>query len=211
MPDWSETLWGNIPSDDDTTLSRMLKRLQPQKQHLAEFVSEEIILNAEKNRELFYATLTTIKSFELYDYFPILMQQNKNLFYLNNHFPWESEILNNTCGYILYGEQIASIIQKVTNYSMESADQLMRELGKKNALVLLHERKLFLEASAKNGYKTEIADWLFDLLLANSAYAYLKTNTLCKVVNDYRLSYLEVHYPEMANIENTVTNSDTDA
>lgn len=79
-------------------------------------------------------------------------------------------ILKDTYGTILYQEQIMRIAQDMAGYTLGQADLLRRAMGKKKASEMEKHREDFLSGSAKNGVKREIAETLFDQMVAFAEY-----------------------------------------
>ncbi|WP_207714031.1 DNA polymerase III subunit alpha [Scytonema sp. UIC 10036] len=79
-------------------------------------------------------------------------------------------ILEETYGTLCYQEQIMKMAQDLAGYSLGQADLLRRAMGKKKVDEMMKQREKFVDGSAKNGVKKQIADDLFDQMLKFAEY-----------------------------------------
>ena len=79
-------------------------------------------------------------------------------------------ILKETYGVIVYQEQIMKIAQELAGYSLGEADLLRRCMGKKKLAEMEKHREKFIDGSAKNGVKKELANELFDQMVVFAEY-----------------------------------------
>ncbi|NJO43114.1 MAG: hypothetical protein HC865_21540 [Cyanobacteria bacterium RU_5_0] len=69
-----------------------------------------------------------------------------------------------------YQEQIMKMAQDLAGYSLGQADLLRRAMGKKKPEEMKKHQAIFVEGSAKNGIKTQVAEELFDQMLKFAEY-----------------------------------------
>ncbi|MFO5528016.1 MAG: DNA polymerase III subunit alpha [Cuspidothrix sp.] len=79
-------------------------------------------------------------------------------------------ILNETYGIMVYQEQIMKIAQDMAGYSLGQADLLRRAMGKKKVAEMEKQKQNFIDGSAKNGVKPQVAEHLFGDMLKFAEY-----------------------------------------
>ncbi|GCL43658.1 DNA polymerase III subunit alpha [Dolichospermum planctonicum] len=79
-------------------------------------------------------------------------------------------ILNETYGIMVYQEQIMKIAQDMAGYSLGQADLLRRAMGKKKVSEMEKQKQNFIDGSAKNGVKSQVAEHLFWDMLKFAEY-----------------------------------------
>jgi DNA polymerase III subunit alpha len=79
-------------------------------------------------------------------------------------------ILNETYGIMVYQEQIMKIAQDMAGYSLGQADLLRRAMGKKKVSEMEKQKQNFIDGSAKNGVKPQVAEHLFADMLKFAEY-----------------------------------------
>ncbi len=106
-----------------------------------------------------------------------------------------AEILDSTYGVIVYQEQVMAIAQKLAGYSLGSADNLRRAMGKKKKEVLDKEFVPFSEGMRANGYSNHAIKTLWDLLVPFADYAFNKAHTAGYGLVSYWTAYLKANHP----------------
>lgn len=104
-------------------------------------------------------------------------------------------ILKETYGVILYQEQVMKIVSDMAGFSLAKADNLRRAIGKKIPEVMEREKQAFLEGSAKNGVKKNIAEKIWNLIDYFSGYGFNKSHSTAYALISYQTAYLKAHYP----------------
>ncbi|MEA5538821.1 DNA polymerase III subunit alpha [Limnoraphis robusta Tam1] len=84
--------------------------------------------------------------------------------------PLLQSILQETYGILVYQEQIMKMAQDLAGYSLGEADLLRRAMGKKKLSEMQKQREAFIDGSTKNGVSKQIAEHLFDQMLAFAEY-----------------------------------------
>lgn len=117
-------------------------------------------------------------------------------------FPQLEWILKETRGVVIYQEQVMQIAQVVAGYSLGSADNLRRAMGKKKAYVMDQQKEIFMKGdgekipgAVKNGYDPKKADDLFDKLAKFAGYGFNKSHSAAYALVSYQTAYLKANYP----------------
>ena len=118
--------------------------------------------------------------------------------------PMLKDILEVTYGCIVYQEQVMDIFRKLAGYSLGRADMVRRAISKKKEKDLLRERKNFIygneedgiAGAIKNGISEEIANKIFDEIVAFANYAFNKAHAASYAVVSYQTAYMKFHYPK---------------
>ena len=122
-------------------------------------------------------------------------------------------ILKETCGVILYQEQVMEILHTLAGYSMGRADLVRRAIAKKiRPDVLELQREIFVYGNdgkddlpacdggcLKRGIDEETANAVFDDIEKYCPYAFNKSHAVSYALLAYRTAYLKCHYPEEWN------------
>lgn len=105
------------------------------------------------------------------------------------------DILAETYHLIVYQEQVMAIAQKVAGYSLGSADNLRRIMGKKKAKDLEKEKPVFMEGMKNNGYSQGASDVLWETLIPFSAYGFNKSHSVGYALISLVTAKMKAHYP----------------
>lgn len=108
--------------------------------------------------------------------------------------PELSEILDETCGCIVYQEQVMQIFRTVAGYTYGKADIVRRAIAKKKAGVIEKEYDTFVKGAAEKGVSEEDAKKLFDEMSAFSNYGFKKSHAAAYALISYRTAYLKANY-----------------
>ena len=128
-------------------------------------------------------------------------------------------ILKVTYGCIVYQEQVIEIFRQLGGYTMGQADNIRRAISKKKMKVIEAERKVFVYGDREknipgcisNGIREDVAQSLYDEIVAFANYAFNKAHAVCYAVVSYQTAYLKCHYPRqyMAALMTSVLDSAT--
>ncbi|MBR5023167.1 MAG: DNA polymerase III subunit alpha [Oscillospiraceae bacterium] len=126
-------------------------------------------------------------------------------------------ILKVTYGCIVYQEQVIEIFRQLGGYTMGQADNIRRAISKKKMNVIEAERKVFVYGDKEkniagciaNGISENVAQSLYDEIVAFANYAFNKAHAVCYAVVAYQTAYLKCHYPRqyMAALMTSVLDS----
>ena len=133
--------------------------------------------------------------------------------------PQLEPILKVTYGCIVYQEQVIEIFRQLGGYTMGQADNIRRAISKKKMKIIEAERKVFVYGDPEknipgciaNGISEQVAQSLYDEIVAFANYAFNKAHAVCYAVVAYQTAYLKCHYPKqyMAALMTSVLDSAT--
>ncbi len=117
--------------------------------------------------------------------------------------PTLEPILGKTYGAIVYQEQVMQIFQSLAGYTLGGADMVRRFMSKKKKDKLEHEREAFIngdperniDGCVKRGIPAEIANELFDQMMAFASYAFNKSHAAAYAFNAYLTAWFKFYYP----------------
>ncbi|MGL5123832.1 MAG: DNA polymerase III subunit alpha [Fusobacteriaceae bacterium] len=105
------------------------------------------------------------------------------------------DILQETYGVILYQEQVMKIASTMGGFSMGEADNLRRAMGKKDAFTMEKNRDNFVQGALINGYTTEKAVEIFELINKFAGYGFNKSHSAAYGLIAYWTAYFKSNYP----------------
>jgi len=113
-------------------------------------------------------------------------------------------ILKVTYGCIVYQEQVIEIFRSLGGYTMGQADNIRRAISKKKMKVIDAERTIFVYGDEKQGIPgamakgvpEQVAQSIYDEIVAFANYAFNKAHAVCYAVVSYQTAYLKCHYPK---------------
>jgi DNA polymerase III subunit alpha len=125
--------------------------------------------------------------------------------------PLMEAILKETCGIMVYQEQVMRIASDLAGFSLGEADILRRAMGKKSAELMAEQRKKFVDGAIKRGVTEKKADKIFGLMEQFAGYGFNKSHAAAYAIIAYQTAYLKANYPVefMAALLTSETN-DTD-
>ena len=104
-------------------------------------------------------------------------------------------ILQETYGIIIYQEQIMNIARKMASFSYGKADILRKAMSKKKLEELESLHLDFINGCLQNGYSTQVAEKIYDLILEFANYGFNKPHSIAYAMVAYQLAYLKANYP----------------
>jgi DNA polymerase III subunit alpha len=109
--------------------------------------------------------------------------------------PLLEPILEETCGVIVYQEQVMQIAKVMSGYSLGEADMLRRAMGKKIKSEMDAQRARFVEGAMRSDVSEADADAIFDLLARFADYGFNKSHAAAYAVIAYQTAYLKANHP----------------
>jgi DNA polymerase-3 subunit alpha len=109
--------------------------------------------------------------------------------------PELKEILIDTCGVIVYQEQVMRIASSLSHFSLEDADILRRAMSKKDPKEMEMQKEKFLVGAKKNRINQAKAEKIFDLMAKFAEYGFNKSHSAAYALIAYQTAYLKAHYP----------------
>ena len=112
-------------------------------------------------------------------------------------YPHESlrPILEETCGVIIYQEQVMQAAQSLSGYSLGEADLLRRAMGKKIKSEMDAQRDRFVRGAMERGMLKPKADEIFDLLAKFADYGFNKSHAAAYALIAYQTGWFKANYP----------------
>lgn len=104
-------------------------------------------------------------------------------------------ILDETCGCIIYQEQVMRICRDLAGFSYGKADIVRRAMAKKKLKDMERERVNFVNGAEANGVPKAISEEIFDEISRFAEYAFNKSHAAAYAVLAYKTAYLKCHYP----------------
>ena len=112
-------------------------------------------------------------------------------------------ILEPTFGVIVYQEQVMQIVRDLAGYSWGRSDLMRRAMSKKKQEVIEEERKNFVYGNeelnvpgcVKNGISEEIANKIYDKMVAFAKYAFNKSHAAAYSVTSFITGYCKEYFP----------------
>jgi DNA polymerase-3 subunit alpha len=109
--------------------------------------------------------------------------------------PLLEPILKETCGVIIYQEQVMQIAQVLAGYSLGQADLLRRAMGKKIKAEMDAQREIFARGAEAQGVKASQAKEIFDLIAKFASYGFNKSHAAAYAMIAYQTAFLKANYP----------------
>ncbi|MCD6570932.1 MAG: DNA polymerase III subunit alpha [Deltaproteobacteria bacterium] len=109
--------------------------------------------------------------------------------------PMLEAILKETCGIVVYQEQVIQIAQMMGGYTLGKADLLRRAMGKKKPSEMKKQREIFIEGAEKKGVPKDVASDIFALMEKFALYGFNKSHAAAYAFIAYQTAYLKTHYP----------------
>jgi DNA polymerase-3 subunit alpha len=127
--------------------------------------------------------------------------------------PLLKEPLKETCGFMIYQEQVMQCAQIIAGYTLGGADLLRRAMGKKKPEEMAKQRSIFIEGAGKNNVDEHTASKLFDLIEKFSGYGFNKSHAAAYSLLAYQTAYLKNYYPQeffVGTINSEMRDGDTE-
>jgi len=102
--------------------------------------------------------------------------------------------LSETCGVLVYQEQLMQIAKALAGFSAEDAETLRRDMSRKKLDALKEWRIKFIADCEVNGLKAAAAGRVFDNLNKYSGYLANKAHVLSHALVKYRMAYIKANY-----------------
>jgi DNA-directed DNA polymerase III PolC len=111
--------------------------------------------------------------------------------------PKMEQILKETCGVMIYQEDVMRVTHEIAGMSLEEADMLRRAMSGKSrsSLEMLKLEKQFLDGAATNGVEDGVARELWRQISTFAAYAFCKAHSASYAQLSFQVAYLKAHYP----------------
>ncbi len=107
--------------------------------------------------------------------------------------PLLEQVLGETCGIMVYQEQVMQAAQLLAGYSLGGADMLRRAMGKKKPEEMAKQREIFRAGAARQGIAQDKADEVFDLMEKFAGYGFNKSHAAAYSLLAYHTAWLKVN------------------
>ncbi|MDI6774047.1 MAG: DNA polymerase III subunit alpha [Verrucomicrobiota bacterium] len=105
-------------------------------------------------------------------------------------------ILEETCGVMIYQEQVLKAANVLAGYSLAEGDILRRAMSKKKAGEMAQQRAKFIAGCARlHGIRVELADGIFAAIEKFAGYGFNKSHSAAYAVVAYQTAYLKANFP----------------
>lgn len=104
-------------------------------------------------------------------------------------------IIDPTYGVIVYQEQVMQAANLMGGLPLSEADMLRRAMSKKNRKLLDQYQTKFIEGAVNNGYSSEQAKKVYDLIEFFSNYGFNKSHSVAYSTLAFWLAYIKAHFP----------------
>jgi len=128
------------------------------------------------------------------DSIPKYLENYRNPEKITYKHPMLESILKDTCGCILYQEQVMEICRKLAGFSYGHADMVRYAMSKKKHDVMMREKDNFISGAVKNGIPPYTAESIFDEMSGFASYAFNRSHGASYACLAYRTAYLKCHY-----------------
>lgn len=105
------------------------------------------------------------------------------------------QVFEETYGVMVYQEQVMEIFSVMAGYSLGEADMIRRAMGKKKIKILEENKKRFILESGKRGYSKDIAEKVWQYIMAFANYGFNKAHAASYAMISYQTAYLKANYP----------------
>lgn len=123
------------------------------------------------------------------------IKRKKGITPVTYELPQLKEILDETCGMIIYQEQIMEIANKIAGFTMGEADILFEVLKNQKLEQTVSLKEKFINGAVENGIPSDKAEALFESIVTSSKYVVSKAHTVAYAYLSYVTAYLKTHYP----------------
>lgn len=101
--------------------------------------------------------------------------------------------LAETCGVVVFHEQVLRIVATMTGCSLAEADETRRSLGTPEGQDDV--RAWFIPTALRRGYALEVVEQAWEVLHAFASFGFCKAHAAAFAVPTYQSAWLKAHYP----------------
>ncbi len=109
--------------------------------------------------------------------------------------PVVDAVLEETYGVMVYQEQVMRILNRVGNVELASAYKCIKAISKKKQSIIDGFHGDYIAGAKENGIPTELAEELWNLIVAFAGYGFNKSHSTAYGLIAYETAYLKAHYP----------------
>ncbi|RBY88917.1 DNA polymerase III subunit alpha [Blastococcus sp. TBT05-19] len=101
--------------------------------------------------------------------------------------------LAETAGVVVFHEQVLQVVSRMTGCTLAEADEVRRALGEKDAHPEV--RTWFLPRALDAGYPVEVAEQVWQVLVAFGSFGFCKAHAAAFALPTYQSAWLKTHHP----------------
>lgn len=105
------------------------------------------------------------------------------------------DVLKDTYGFIVYQEQVATLVRKIGNLSLGEGVNLVKALSKKKLEKVLKFKNKFFIGAEQNHCPKEAAEQIWDTTEKAASYLFNKSHATAYGLTAYVGAWLKTHYP----------------
>ena len=105
--------------------------------------------------------------------------------------PKLEDILKETCGIIIYQEQVMEIAKVLSGFTLGDADLLRRAMGKKDQAEMDRQKGKFIDGAVERGVDADQAASIFELVNEFAGYGFNKSHAAAYAMITFRTAYLK--------------------
>jgi error-prone DNA polymerase len=102
-------------------------------------------------------------------------------------------VLAETCGVVVFHEQVLKMVSVLTDCSLAEADEVRRALG--DPLGQPEVRTWFVPAALRRGYDLDVVERVWKVLQAFGSFGFCKAHAAAFAVPTYQSAWLKAHHP----------------
>ncbi len=102
-------------------------------------------------------------------------------------------VLAETCGVVVFHEQVLKMVSVLTGASLAEADEVRRALG--DPLGQPEVRTWFVPAALGRGYGLDVVERAWEVLVAFGSFGFCKAHAAAFAVPTYQSAWLKAHHP----------------
>ena len=144
-------------------------------------------------------------------YIPDYIQRKHGKAQITYLHPKLEDILKDTCGIIVYQEQVMEIANKIGGFTLAQSDVMRRAMGKKKKRLMSGFKTDFINGAENNGIGKKIAMEIFDLLERFAEYGFNKSHSAAYALIAYQTAWLKTYYPAeyySSNLSSDISDTD---
>lgn len=131
------------------------------------------------------------------DSIPRFLKNRENMDGVKYRIPCLKDILDETCGCIVYQEQVMQVFREVAGYSYGKADVVRRAIAKKKPGVIEKERENFILGACEKGYSREDAEQIYSEMTDFANYGFKKSHAAAYAFISYQTAYFKANFAPM--------------
>ena len=125
--------------------------------------------------------------------------------------PSLEEILKESCGIIVYQEQVMQIANKIGGFTLAQSDLMRKAMGKKKKRLMAGFKTDFVNGAKSNQINEKTAIEIFELLEKFAEYGFNKSHSAAYALIAYQTAWLKTYYPAeyyAANLSSDINDTD---